>query len=134
MNPENTLILLLLNKDNYNKYSEYIDLKHLDNNYRELSFIYKALIQLHNNTEHNITLNDLRAYFFTIFPDSDEIIYGAIFDRLAALDISEDAAPAILAAMERRKTLLELSQKAFNVAQGNAEFDSLQPVYESLSA
>lgn len=87
-----------------------------------------------NHHDKDLSLDELKAYFYTKYPDSDKIIYDSIFKTLSELNISEDVGSTIIASIRKRKTLLELSETAFRVSQGHEELEALAPLYEALNA
>ena len=59
MTNELTLIKLLLNKEQYSKYNEYVDVKYLKDTIKELYYIYITLKELHEVIPSNISIDEL---------------------------------------------------------------------------
>lgn len=130
--PELSLLSLLLKKDNYNTYYELVDQKHLKDTYRELSHIYKALERAHGNTPADITLPDLVAYFWVIYPTADHSIYDDLFVRIRKVSLSEDAGVGLLNDINKRQASLKLSEHLYLVSQGKATMEEGQKYLDIL--
>lgn len=118
INYEVLLLKVLLDKDRFNSFKEYIDLKYLKENFRELSFLYQTLLSLHEKTNQSLSVDDLQGAFFASYPESDRTIYGAFFEQLYAANVSEVVAEDIIQGLLRKKQNLKLSELSFAVAQG----------------
>ena len=127
--PEQSLLVLLLDKNSYNLYKDFIDLKAMKETYRELSFLFQTLVALHEKHETSITLSELSAAFFAKYPDSDKVVYGKLFETLQGIQISPEVGQGILADVRRRKGALRVSEVSFKVAQGLATDDELRSEY-----
>lgn len=118
INYEILLLKVLLDKDRFNSFKEYIDLKYLKENFREISFLYTSLLSLHEKTDQSLSVDDLQGAFFASYPESDRTIYGAFFEQLYAANVSEVVAEDIIQGLLRKKQNLKLSELSFAVAQG----------------
>jgi len=135
MNIELTLIKLLLQYNTFLKYNTVIDKPYLKDTCKEIYYIYTVLEELCNNTKTNISLDELSAYFFAKFPDSKgSAAYEALFEQLYAIDITEVVGENILAAMQKRKLALELSEASFSYTQGRATIEQVKALAEALEA
>jgi len=131
--PENNLFVLLLNKNNYNQYKDLIDLKYIKENYRELSYLYGVLLELHEvNPDKDISLDEVRTFFHVKYPDSNRDVYGALFKTLQELRLDPGVGEGILSAFKRKQRALELSEAAFKVAQGYGEWEDLTKFLEDV--
>lgn len=117
-NPDLIFIKVLLNKELYNTYKIYIDLKHLKETVREISFLYISLMSLHEKHSHDLSLDELIAFFYASNPDADQTLYGNLFDQLAKATITPDVGRDIVEQTVLRKHALKLSELAFQVASG----------------
>ena len=127
------LIILLLTKYSYNKYNSIIDIKYIKDNYKEIYYIYNTLIELHTKTENDLTLDELKGYFYAKYPDAlNKIEYEALFTQASNLQIGSATGEEILAAIKQRKTALELSETAFKFTQGFATLEQLKAATEAI--
>jgi replicative DNA helicase len=129
--PEQNLLVLLLPKESFNKYSDLVDLSYIKETYRELSHIYSTLFDLHERYDKDISMDELSAAFWAKYPDADKIIYGNLLKTLSGLTISPEVGQGILEDIKRRQGALKLSEKAFRVAQGLEDDTELQALMES---
>ena len=130
INQELILLNLLLNYNNYNTYKEYLDLKYIKEIHRELYYIYSTLEVLHNNTNIDLTLSDLKASFYVTYPDADKVVYDALFTQLENNPISVEVGISLLKQIKNKKNALKLADKAFSVSQGKEEYSSLKLFFE----
>jgi hypothetical protein len=87
----------------------------------ELWYVYQALSELHDRTERSLSLDELQAFFFAKYPDSDAGVYDGIFNQINAAEISDDIGNTVLSEIARRNALLKISEQAFAAASGRAE-------------
>lgn len=125
------LIKLLLDNNIFKEYYEYIDLKHLKENHREISFIYETLIALHSKHSTDLSLAELQGAFYANYPEADPKIYGLLFNQLESADVSEHVAADIVQKLVARKRALKLSELAFQVSQGLKTQEDLDSFYTS---
>lgn len=125
LNPELNLLKILLNKEAYTKYKEYIDLKYLEDNHRELSFLFKTLISLHSELETDVSDAELEGLFFATYPDAKKDLYEPLFSALRELQISPEGGSLVLNQILLRKRSMALSDLAFQVAQGTKKKEDL---------
>lgn len=122
----------MLNKSNYLQYYELLDQEHIKNTYRELSHIFKALESAHKNVEADITLPDLLAYFWTIYPTADHSVYDDLFVRIRRVSLSPEAGVSLLRDIDKRQAALKLSEHLYLVSQGKADMSSGQKYLDTL--
>lgn len=130
MNTELLLLKLLLYNNSYNKYNILIDYTYLKEYYIELYHIFNALKELYEVSD-SATLDDLKAYFFTKYPNNKEH-YEVLFDTVSELDISDAVAETLLAEMHKKKAALQLSERALAFTQGRASLDEVKVRYDDL--
>lgn len=131
--PERDLLVLLLTKEAYQSYFDYVDLPYLKDNYRELSHIYLTLKELHEETENDLTLAELQAWFFQKYPDIDKDIYLELFKTLSETPIDPAVGVALLRKIKARKQALALSEAAFKFSNGNADEDEIRQSFEAFA-
>jgi replicative DNA helicase len=125
------LLILLLPKESFSKYSSLVDLSYIKETYRELSHIYLTLFDLHERYDKDITMDELSAAFWAKYPDADKTIYGSMLKTLSELVISPEVGQGILEDIKRRQGALKLSEMSFRVAQGLQDDTELQAMMAS---
>lgn len=110
-------------------FKDLIDVNSLKETHREVSYLYSALVSLHEKHDGDLTLADVQLAFYTQHPDADQLVYGALFKTLQDSPISPDVGLGIVQQIKARKTALKLSEKAFRVAQGLDDVETLQEWY-----
>lgn len=134
MNYELSIVILLLNKELYNKYNTIIDINNLKENYKEIFYIYKTLKELHELTTNNVTLSELTAYFFTKYPSAkDKVEYEALFTQAASMEVSADMASTILQEVQKRQAALALSEASYKYTQGLCTSEQLKAAVEAIN-
>jgi replicative DNA helicase len=131
--PERDFIVLLLGKNEFNLFFEFLDLGYIKDNYRELSYIYLALKECHTATDKDITLSELQAWFFHKYPSLEKGIYLPLFESLSETQINPDLGLALLKQIKARKQALKLSEAAFKFSSGTGEVDDIAKEYERFS-
>jgi len=126
--PERDLLILLLSKECYNSYFEYLDLPYIKDNYRELYNIYLVVKELHALTEGDVSLVALQAFFFQKYPDVDKEIYLDLFKTLSNVELEPSLGVALLNQIKQRKQALKLSEAYFKFSNGNCTHDELLEV------
>lgn len=126
--PERDLLVLLLSKEAYHDFYEYIDQGYLKDNYRELHNLYLVLKEAHTATEKDLSLDDLQAWFFQKYPDVDKEIYQSLFKTLSETKLSPDVGVALLTQIKQRKQALMLSEAYFKFSNGNITKEQLETV------
>ncbi|MCB0496282.1 MAG: AAA family ATPase, partial [Cyclobacteriaceae bacterium] len=128
--PEKQLIVLLLSKDNYSKYKDLVNLDYIKETYRELSYLYSSLFELHEKfPDNDLTIDELSAYFWVKYPTADKTIYDGMLKSLSELRIAPEVGQGILLEIKTRSEALKLSEKAYKVAQGIETVQDLQSYY-----
>jgi len=132
--PERDLINLLLTKENYNKFFEFLDMRNIKDNYRELHYVYLCLKELHELVATDLSLTELQAFFFQKYPDVDNDLYLGLFRTLSETTLSDGVGVALLTKIKQRQQALKLSEAAFNFSNGNGDIDALVHSYDELSS
>lgn len=132
--PERDLLVLLLSKESYNNYYQYIDQSYIKDNYRELSHIYIALKECHTLVETDLSLDSLQAWFFQKFPDVDKDMYLSLFKTISETKVDAAVGVALLKQIKQRKQALSLSEAYFKYSNGNITRDQLREVVETTRA
>lgn len=129
--PERDLLVLLLSKESYNNYYQYLDQGYLRDNYKELSHIYIALKECHSLVETDLSLESLQAWFFSKFPDVDKDIYLSLFKTLSETKVDSAVGVALLKQIKQRKQALSLSEAYFKYSNGNLDTNQLRTIIDS---
>lgn len=133
----NELILLkiLLNNNSYHKYKALLNINSIKETSKEVSYIYNALIKLKENvTDKDIAIEELKAFFYTLYPTASKDIYDGLFDNIAAENISEDVGLTIINQINLSNQALKLSQKAFDFTQGRSSIDEIKALSDELTS
>lgn len=102
-------------------------MEHIKEHYKELWYVYNAHSSLREQfPDKDLSVEELSAFFYVKYPDSNRGLYDPLFDDLSEASISEDVGWAMLAEMERRKGLLRLSETAYKASQGMVELGEVQ--------
>lgn len=112
----NSILIYLLNKEQYNNYRIYIK----DNN-----ILYKLLDELHKNHEEvkEFTRDDFIEYALCKLPtDSEELL---TLDQLRTLDVSELVLRDIVTEIQQRAKAMELALLAVDVSEGKRNYNDL---------
>jgi len=131
--PERDLLVLLLDKENFNQYYEYLDQSYIKDNFRELFYLYKTLQHTHAQTTGNLLLSDLQASFFSTYPDVAKETYLPLFKTLSETKLSEGVGLSLLKEIKARKQALKLSEAAFKFSNGNGSYDDVIRAGETFS-
>jgi replicative DNA helicase len=123
--PERDLLVLLLAKENYHNFFEYLDQSYLKDNYKELYYIYSCLQEVHEIIPTDIGLDSLQAYFFQTYPDVDKDIYLGLFKTLQETKIDATLGVALLNQIKSRRQALKLSEAAFKYSSGNGTYEDV---------
>lgn len=127
------LVKLLLSKNDFQKYYPALDVTTISETHREVGHLYKTLVRLHEETpEHDLSLDELQAYFWASFPDAPREVYTALFQQLAEAIIGPDAASAVLTTIYKRQQMLKVSEQAFKASQGFADVQSVTDLLDEV--
>ena len=131
--PEKNLIVFLLQKESFNSYYSYLNLKHLESVHKELFYIYLCLKECHELVPEDITLDDLQAFFFQKYPDADKESYLNLFKGLSETSINPALGVAMLKQIKQRQQALSLSEQAFKFSSGIGEIGSVENAIQEFS-
>lgn len=120
--PERDILLYLLRQDYFKSYFEYIDLRHIKENYRELHYLYQCVKSLHEKfPDRDHSVDGLQAFFFVTYPDVDKEIYLELFKTLSETKLDDTLGVGILQQIKRRQQALRLSEEAVKYATGYSD-------------
>ena len=123
------LLKILLLNTIYKEYKEYIVLKEIKENNRELYFLYVILIELHDKYNKDISVEELQGAFYATYPNVDKTAYNMLFEQLAAAVVSPEMANEIVQRMLTKQRALKISEVAFQVSQGLKTQDDLTALF-----
>lgn len=129
--PERDLLVLLLNKESYQKYNDYLDYKYIKDEFKELYYIYSCLEEIHSLTPDNLSLESLQAFFFQKYPDVDKTLYLALFKLMQEAPIDPTLGIGLLNKIKSRKQALKLSEAAFKFSNGNGSYEEVEKASQS---
>ena len=114
MQVELSIIKHLLNKDNYNNYSSFINVKDFPD---ELRIVWNALCSIHSSCDESPTLMDVANVVFSSNPkDSD--YYKQVFNNLEVYQPIESTVVKLIESLKRRNVLQKVSLAAYEEAEG----------------
>jgi len=112
-----------------------IDLKYLNDNHREVAYLYKTLIELREKfPDKDFTVDEVRSMFDAQYPDAKANIYDGLFQDLTSAEISPEIADEVFKAVQRKQALLKLSERAYAVSQGTASQEELEELLSQVAA
>lgn len=130
MNPKLLILKLLLNRELYNQYRQFISLdtdKHLET-------IYKALDDLFSKVDREITLNELEAYLEAsgaTTREKDRVIYEQYFNLLNEAQVGEDILLELLKKIKTQEIAERLGSASYDFASGTGSFDSIVSLFNA---
>lgn len=133
MPTEYLLLYILLYKSAFHEYKDEVDLKKIKETSREVSFLFNALYALHDKVEQDLTVDELAAFFWAKYPDSDRDIYGNILTILKTINVSKESASTIVAEYKLRKLAASISDKAMQVALNGGELTEVKELLSTVS-
>ena len=132
--PERDFVVLLLQKETYYTYIDTIDLSYLKDNYKELSYLYSCLKEVHSLVEGDVDLPTLQAFFFQKYPDLDKEVYLDLFKTLSEAPINPALGVALLKQIKARKQALKLSEAAFRFSTGHAKYEDIDNEFNRMES
>ena len=127
-------MVLLLQKETYYTYIDTIDLSYLKDNYKELSYLYSCLKEVHSLVEGDVDLPTLQAFFFQKYPDLDKEVYLDLFKTLSEAPINPALGVALLKQIKARKQALKLSEAAFRFSTGHAKYEDIDNEFNRMES
>lgn len=124
----------LQDKSTYSKYYNYINLKYIKDNYRDVYKLFLCLDKYYTNTEaSNITLSELEAMVLSQYPmmkDSERQLLSTMLRQIEASSSSEHSILEYLKEHRNRAIAGELAITSFDVSEGRKTLDEIDSVYE----
>lgn len=129
------LLKVLLLKENYNKFFEYV-FKNLTLE-KELKLILEALKELYEKFPEvqEFNLDELQIYFFANnnIKEKDKGVYESIFSNCRGLSVSEAVLESVLSSLYTKARAGELAIAAMEVAEGQRPVEDLSQFYTDLN-
>lgn len=136
MNPELAIIKLLLQKQQFNLYSNSIDVEYLKKNNQELFKLFNTISLFHQEyPEKNLeSVSDLEVYFHTLYPalnNKDRELYEALFQNLDECIVNPDLTVGLIKASKERQEGHRLALLGLAVAEGRTSLAEAQDAFKS---
>jgi KaiC/GvpD/RAD55 family RecA-like ATPase len=126
------LIKILLNNNNYTKYSNHIE-PILKNN-KEVYNLYNYLSKLQSRYERDISVEEFSLYVLVNCPEKDRDVFSLLLKQLSAVEEDSLVVDDILVDLTNRKRAYDLALAALEVSEGKKEFTDLLVLAENLNA
>lgn len=121
------VILSLLNKDTYNKYRNYIDIKTID---KQIKPVINVLDSFYKESKDSLTLDELEILFFTVHKNDSEF-YKQVFTNLRVTK-PLDSVGELLESYRRQRLLEDMSVAAYEASKGQRPFQDVVKLTEQL--
>lgn len=131
VNPAILIIKLLLNKDNYNKYNEYLYIN--SNISKELKTIYKLLGNFFEKFDRDASLDEMRVFVLAQITKNQEW-YQDVFDQLVDVQVGEDILLDTLHKLKEQSIAEQIALKALEVSQGQSSPAALNDLMQQLDS
>jgi hypothetical protein len=128
------LIALLLSKDNYVSYFNYLNLKQMESVHKELYNVYVCLQECHDIVPGDLTLPDLQTFFFHKYPDADKEAYYNLFKGISEATLDPSLGATMLKQIKQRQQALNVSDKAFRFSSGIGELAAVVAAIDQFTA
>lgn len=120
---ESILILLyLLNNTSYNKYYNYID---INNDNKELSFLYTCLKELHTLYKKDLSLEEFSLYCLSKTNDKNRPAIESILSTLQGATIDDQLIGDVLTSLRNKKLAYQLALVSLDVSEGRSSVDKI---------
>lgn len=132
MQSELSIIKAFLNYEVWDRYKTYISTKDFP---EELQPVYRVLHSFHevkNENKDNLNVLDLSNLFLATSPKEKEY-YQTLFENLPNYEPLPETLKVLLTSIKRNNILRSLSLKSYEVAEGKAEFHTIQALLSALS-
>lgn len=129
MQVELSIIKYLLQKDTYNKYNSYINVKDFP---EEIQYIYNILCSYHNLHDESISVSDLGNLIFANNP-KDKEYYEQCLEHLEKYVPVENTVVSLIESLKQRRVLQELSIAAYEIGEGKKDIELLHKIYSQLN-
>lgn len=126
---ELSLIKYLLNKEAYNKYNSYINIKDFNDEYK---IVFNCLSSYYSCNEQDLSVQDLGNLIFSCNP-KDKEFYNAFLDNLTNYTPVESTVIELINSIKRKKVLQDLSISAYEVAEGKKDFSAVEKCITELN-
>lgn len=116
------IINYILNNNNYNKYIGLID---IDNNNKELMFLYHCLKELHETYKRDLTADEYRLYVLSTCLEKDRDTYESILKGLEGSTIDDQVVGDVLVSIRNKKLAYDLAMVSIDVSEGRSSIDKI---------
>lgn len=127
--------LYITNKEYYNKYYNFLNIKYIKDNYKD---IYRVLLCIDkyyssNEDKHSISIEELEALMLSSYPmmkDSERQLLSILLKQINNASFSEATILEYLREHRNRAIAGELAITALEVSEGKKRLDDIDSVYE----
>lgn len=116
------IIIYLLNNSNYNKYYSYID---INNDNKELSFLYTCLKELHIQYNKDLSFEEFSLYCLSKANDKNRPTIESILSTLQGATIDEQLIGDVLTSLRNKKLAYQLALVSLDVSEGRSSVDKI---------
>jgi len=116
------IIIYLLNNNNYNKYYSYID---INNDNKELSFLYTCLKELHTQYNKDLSFEEFSLYCLSKANDKTRPAIESILSTLQGATIDEQLIGDVLTSLRNKKLAYQLALVSLDVSEGRSSVDKI---------
>lgn len=117
-----TIILYLLNNTIYNKYINYID---INNENKEVVFLYTCLYDLHSSYKKDLSLDEFCLYCLSKVSDKDRQVVESLLSTLRNSTINDHLVGDVLSTLRNKKLAYELALVSLDVSEGRSSVDKI---------
>lgn len=134
-NINNILLKLFLSKKYFDKYHTLLNLEFIRNNNKSLFKIFLALFKLHEQSSEDASLDSLRLFFYTQYPNiknEESVLVDATFDSLDAIELKEELALDYLKKQHEQSVANQIALAAVELGQGKGDVGTVLNLVSSL--
>ncbi len=126
---------LLQNRAVYNKYYNYINIKYIKDNYKDIYKLFIGIDKYYTNNKEatSLTLAELEATVLSMYPMMKDVERGLLSTLLHQIDSNNSQEESIVEYLRQhrnRSIAGELAIVAFDVSEGRKIFSALEEVYD----
>lgn len=130
MQVELSIIKHLLNKEHFNSYSSFINVKDFPD---ELRLVWSALCSIHSSCDESPTLMDVANVVFSSNP-KDKEYYEQVFNNLEVYQPIESTVVKLIESLKRRNVLQKVSLAAYEEAEGKTPAGTTEQLLAAITS
>lgn len=121
------IIKYILNYNNYIKYINYID---IDKDNKELYFLFKCVLDLHNLYKRDLSFEEFRLYVLSKCSDKNKEVVNALLTNVEGATINDQIIDDVLTTLRNKKLAYELALVSLDVSEGRSSPDNIFSVLD----